>query len=121
MLQLIETLQPKSCKGEHLHNNVVPWLIAAFALLCISLLFVHEADARQRCWPLQDVLSAHEKQGDEILLTFSSWIREGAYTIIFHDPSDGVVTEIAVHTNGTACIYDVGTASGSSRSNWKAL
>ena len=74
----------------------------------VSALFLLPAMADQTCWPVDQVIAKHAEQGDEIILTFRSWIHDGLETIIYHDPSDGVVTEIAIHPNGTACIVDVG-------------
>lgn len=64
--------------------------------------------ASQQCWAWKEVRSAHENQGDEILAMFRSWIKDGAYTVIYQDPADGVVTEVTVLGAGVACIYDVG-------------
>jgi hypothetical protein len=83
-------------------------MCATIATVCVALFSAPEVEAGQRCWPLKEVLNAHESQGDKILLIFSSWMRDGAYTIILQDPSDGVVTEVAVDSAGTACVFDVG-------------
>lgn len=82
--------------------------VSVLASVAILLPIATSAKAGQQCWAWKEVRSAHEKQGDEVLAMFRSWIRDGAYTVIFHDPADGVVTEVTVLGAGVACIYDVG-------------
>lgn len=101
-------------KSDYRVNTVaVPWWATAtlrmVALtLIVSAFPLSTAKAGQRCWPLDKVMDAHAEQGDEIVLTFRSRMREGSFTIIYLDPSDGVVTEVAIDSNGVACIFDVG-------------
>ena len=76
--------------------------------LMVSTFVALPAVADLTCWPVDQVIAKHAKQGDEIILTYRSWMHDGLSTIIYHDPSDGVVTEVAIHPNGTACIVDVG-------------
>ena len=108
MLRTIDNSQSRKREHGRVPYKLVSRLVAIVAAVGIPVLPATEVDAGQRCWPLDEVLRAHEKQGDEILVIFSSWIRDGAYTIIFQDPSDGVVTEVAVDGPGVACIFDVG-------------
>ena len=84
-------------------------MLRAIALAPLaSALLVLPAMAEQTCWPVDQLIAAHAEQGDEIILTFRSRLQVGSATIIYHDPSDGVVTEVTMHPNGTACVVDVG-------------
>ena len=74
----------------------------------VSALFLLPAKAEVTCWPVDKVIAAHAEQGDEIILTFRSWIQDGLIMIIYQDPSDRVVTEIAIYPNGAACLVNVG-------------
>jgi hypothetical protein len=105
MHQLNKTIR---CKREQPRASDFLHHCGVAALIFVFTLFAPQSEAGKRCWSLDEVMSAHKKQGDEILLIFSSWIRDGAYTIIYKDPSDGVVTEVAVSGSGIACISDVG-------------
>ena len=66
------------------------------------------AEAARNCWPADELAKAHQEQGDEILLTYDSMMRDGSVTVIYRDPADGVVTTVGFDMNGMACIFDVG-------------
>ena len=81
-----------------------------YLALIASTFFVTPTRAEQGCWPVDQVVAAHARQGDDIILTFRSRVREGVFTVIYRDPADGVIVEITMYPNGEACVVDVGEA-----------
>lgn len=93
-----DIIRPRAAAG--LRRVALAQLIGAFLLA--------PAAAGQKCWPVEELKSARAEQGKDVIATYDSWMREKSMTIIYRDPADGVVTAVAVDTNGTACTFDMG-------------